>query len=79
MVEKIVSLCKRRGFSFQSSEIYGGINGFWDHGPLGTELGSWNVGWPVRCIAIHPRQPHRVVAALTSGTLALLDTRVRGQ
>ena len=35
---KIVSLCKRRGFVFQSSEIYGGINGFWDYGPLGAEL-----------------------------------------
>ena len=37
-MEKIVSLCKRRGFIFQSSEIYGGINGFWDYGPLGAEL-----------------------------------------
>ncbi len=37
-MEKIVSLCKRRGFVFQSSEIYGGINGFWDYGPLGSEL-----------------------------------------
>lgn len=37
-MEKIVSLCKRRGFIFQSSEIYGGINGFWDFGPLGAEL-----------------------------------------
>src|SRR3989441_13177230 len=37
-MEKIVSLCKRRGFIFQSSEIYGGINGFLDYGPLGTEL-----------------------------------------
>ncbi len=37
-MEKIVSLCKRRGFIFQSSEIYGGLNGFWDYGPLGTEL-----------------------------------------
>src|SRR5437764_14745240 len=34
----LTSLCKRRGFIFQSSEIYGGINGFWDYGPLGTEL-----------------------------------------
>ena len=34
----IVSLCKRRGFLFQSSEIYGGIQGFWDYGPLGVEL-----------------------------------------
>ncbi len=37
-MEKLVSLCKRRGFMFQSSEIYGGLNGFWDYGPLGTEL-----------------------------------------
>ena len=38
VMEKLVSLCKRRGFVFQSSEIYGGINGFWDYGPLGAEL-----------------------------------------
>jgi glycyl-tRNA synthetase len=38
LMEKIVSLCKRRGFIFQSSEIYGGINGFWDYGPYGTAL-----------------------------------------
>ncbi len=37
-MEKIVSLAKRRGFIFQSSEIYGGIGGFWDYGPLGAEL-----------------------------------------
>ena len=37
-MEKLVSLCKRRGFIFPSSEIYGGINGFWDYGPLGVEL-----------------------------------------
>ncbi|MHC4089746.1 MAG: glycine--tRNA ligase, partial [Planctomycetota bacterium] len=37
-MDKIVALCKRRGFIFQSSEIYGGIGGFWDYGPLGTEL-----------------------------------------
>lgn len=37
-MEKITSLCKRRGFIFQSSEIYGGIGGFWDYGPLGVEL-----------------------------------------
>ena len=34
----LVSLCKRRGFIFQSSEIYGGINSCWDYGPLGVEL-----------------------------------------
>src|SRR5437762_2188069 len=37
-MDKLVSLCKRRGFIFQSSEIYGGLNGFWDYGPLGVEL-----------------------------------------
>jgi glycyl-tRNA synthetase len=36
--DELVSLCARRGFIFQSSEIYGGINGFWDYGPLGVEL-----------------------------------------
>ncbi|HEY3857842.1 MAG TPA: glycine--tRNA ligase [Verrucomicrobiae bacterium] len=38
LMERIVSLCKRKGLVFQSSEIYGGINGFWDYGPLGAEL-----------------------------------------
>lgn len=38
VMQKIVSLCKRRGFLFQSSEIYGGMNGCWDYGPLGVEL-----------------------------------------
>jgi glycyl-tRNA synthetase len=37
-METFVSLCKRRGFVFQGSEIYGGIGGFWDYGPLGVEL-----------------------------------------
>jgi len=37
-MDKLVSLCKRRGFVFQSSEIYGGLNGAWDYGPLGVEL-----------------------------------------
>jgi len=37
-METIVALCRRRGFIFGSSEIYGGIGGFWDYGPLGTEL-----------------------------------------
>ncbi len=38
LMDKLVSLCKRRGFIFQSSEIYGGINSCWDYGPLGVEL-----------------------------------------
>jgi glycyl-tRNA synthetase len=35
-MDDIVALCRRRGFIWQSSEIYGGINGFWDYGPLGA-------------------------------------------
>ncbi len=57
-MDRLVALCKRRGFIFQSSEIYGGINGFWDYGPLGVELkknlkDAW---WHdiVRCPAIGP-------------------------
>ena len=38
LMERIVALCKRRGFIFPSSEIYGGFNGFFDYGPLGSEL-----------------------------------------
>ncbi len=38
VMEKIVSLCKRRGFIYQGSEIYGGLAGTWDYGPLGTTL-----------------------------------------
>jgi glycyl-tRNA synthetase len=37
-MDKIISLAKRRGFIFQSGEIYGGLSGFWDYGPLGIEL-----------------------------------------
>ena len=37
-MDKIVSLCKRRGFIFQSSEIYGGLASTYDYGPLGIEL-----------------------------------------
>ncbi|MDD4180914.1 MAG: glycine--tRNA ligase [Victivallaceae bacterium] len=38
LMEKLVSLCKRRGLIFQSSEIYGGFNGFWDYGPYGVRM-----------------------------------------
>ena len=37
-MDKLVALCKRRGFVFPASDIYGGLNGFWDYGPLGTQL-----------------------------------------
>ncbi len=52
-MDAIVALCRRRGFIWQNSEIYGGINGFWDYGPLGAELkrNLKNVWWNdlVRC------------------------------
>jgi glycyl-tRNA synthetase len=38
LMDKVVSLCKRRGFIFQSSEIYGGLSNTWDYGPYGVEL-----------------------------------------
>ncbi len=38
LMDKLTALCRRRGFIFQSSELYGGINGAWDYGPLGAEL-----------------------------------------
>ena len=37
-MEDLISLCKRRGFIFQSNEIYGGLQGLYDYGPLGVEL-----------------------------------------
>src|ERR1700733_4667569 len=46
LMEKIVSLCKRRGFIYPGSEIYGGLSGTWDYGPLGVELkNNVNVLW----------------------------------
>ena len=38
IMDDLVSLCKRRGFIFQSNEIYGGLQGLYDYGPLGVEL-----------------------------------------
>src|SRR5216110_164595 len=54
-MERIVSLCKRRGFIFQASEIYGGLNGAWDYGPLGVELkrNLKNYWWRV---TVHERE-----------------------
>jgi glycyl-tRNA synthetase len=37
-MDAIMALCKRRGFIYQASEIYGGLNGFWDYGPLGAQM-----------------------------------------
>lgn len=57
-MKDIVALCKRRGFVFAASDIYGGINGFWDYGPLGVEIKNnirdlwWNA--MVKCPPLGP-------------------------
>ncbi len=58
-MDKIVALCRRRGFIFGSSEIYGGIGGFWDYGPLGCEL-KRNVkdAWWNDMVRNHPPGPN---------------------
>ena len=58
LMERLVSLCRRRGFIFQSSEIYGGINGFWDYGPLGVELkNNMRDAWWDDMVGIRRRGP----------------------
>ena len=57
-LDELTGLCKRRGFIYQASEIYGGLNGFWDYGPLGVELKNnlRDAWWQdmVRCPPIGP-------------------------
>ena len=53
MMDKLVALCKRRGFIFPSSEIYGGINSCWDYGPLGVELKNNIKAWWWRSMTWH--------------------------
>jgi glycyl-tRNA synthetase len=53
-MEQIVSLCKRRGFVYPASEIYGGIRGFWDYGPLGVLLKNNIRDWWWRCMVECP-------------------------
>ncbi len=65
-MDKLVSLCKRRGFVFPSSEIYGGFNGVWDYGPLGTELRA-NVKAAWWKDFVHSRED---IVGLDSGILA---------
>ena len=65
-MEKLVSLCKRRGFVFPSSEIYGGFNGVWDYGPLGAELRN-NIKAAWWRDFVHKRED---VVGLDSGILA---------
>src|SRR5689334_16106522 len=54
VMEQIVSLCKRRGFVYPASEVYGGLNGFWDYGPLGVLLKNNIRDWWWRNMVITP-------------------------
>ncbi|MEO0475694.1 MAG: glycine--tRNA ligase [Planctomycetota bacterium] len=53
-MDELVALCKRRGFVYAASEIYGGIRGFWDYGPLGTALKNNIRDWWWRCMVDCP-------------------------
>ncbi len=54
VMEQIVSLCKKRGFVYPASDIYGGIRGFWDYGPLGVLLKNNIRDWWWRCMVECP-------------------------
>ncbi|TVQ63425.1 MAG: glycine--tRNA ligase [Phycisphaerales bacterium] len=57
-MDEIMALCKRRGFVFQASEIYGGLNGFWDYGPLGAQLKkNLRDAWWADCVLNPPAAP----------------------
>ena len=75
-LEKIVSLCKRRGFVFQGSEIYGGFAGTFDYGPYGTALRK-----NIKEAWIRAMQDHENIALLdssifTSGTKSIRPPRI---
>ena len=53
-MESLVSLCKRRGYVYPASEIYGGLNGFWDYGPLGVLLKNNMRDWWWRNMVLAP-------------------------
>ena len=75
-MEKLVSLCKRRGFIFPSSEIYGGLNGAWDYGPLGVELKrNLKQAWWDDMVAHHDEtaQSGRSAVAVRHGRARQLD------
>ena len=67
VMEQIVSLCKRRGFIYPASEIYGGINGFWDYGPLGVLLKN-NIrdDWWRKTVLTPPIGPDSTVIVISS-------------
>ena len=76
LMDAIVSLCKRRGFVFQSSEIYGGLRGLWDYGPLGVELkrNIKEVWWRDK-ITTHDEKGNKVAMTLCNVKTAFGETR----
>ena len=73
VMEQIVSLCKRRGFIYPASEIYGGLNGFWDYGPLGVLLKNNIRDWwwrnMVDCPADRPRRASRSTSSASTRSI----------
>ena len=78
VMEKIVSLCKRRGFVYPASEIYGGINGFWDYGPLGSLLTAMCAATYVPAqqppLAIKPLRPSQKASVMQ--TIGVTDITI---
>ena len=75
-MDKLVSLAKRRGFIFPSSEIYGGLNGAWDYGPLGVELKrNIKAAWWADMVARHD-ETATLPSAPSSYTMVGLDSAI---
>ena len=73
-MKDIVALCKRRGFIYPASDIYGGINGFWDYGPLGTELkNNLRDLWWKRMVTCPPIGPDGTPVSIVSLDSAIIQ------
>jgi glycyl-tRNA synthetase len=73
-MDDIVALCKRRGFIFPASEIYGGLNGFWDYGPLGTELkNNLRDAWWQDMVRCPPAGPDGVPLSIVGVDTAIIQ------
>ena len=79
-LDTIVSLCKRRGFVYQSSEIYGGINGFWDYGPLGTELkNNLRDAWWKQMVITPPLGPDGTPVEIVGIDSSIITEEAKGE
>ena len=80
LMERIVALAKRRGFVFPASEIYGGINGFWDYGPLGVQLkNNLRDAWWHEMVECPPLGPDGQPLTSSGSTRRSSRTRGRGR